>query len=307
VHFNKFKNSVILFDKPVGQTSFDVISKVKRLINVKKIGHSGTLDKFASGLLVICTGQATRLTNYFLESDKRYFGTVRLGISTETDDINGEIIETRSVENIGPADLIRAIDGFRGQILQKPPVYSALKINGKRASDLARKGLEVNIKERQIHIYNIDLVNPDLENDRFMLDISCSKGTYIRSIARDLGIVFGTGAHLEALRRTESGRFRVDDAVTFPELESCIENGWTDKKFLLSPAEALDDYESITVNEKAKARVLNGALFDRGDIVECKKSGKNFHIILDEEKNLIAIADVDIEKWQIKYLNVFNR
>ncbi|MCP4132650.1 MAG: tRNA pseudouridine(55) synthase TruB [bacterium] len=303
------QNAVILIDKPVGRTSFETVSQVKRLLKVKKIGHSGTLDKFASGLLVLCTGRATRLTNYFLESDKEYSGIVQLGIATDTCDIYGDVITNNPFAHITEEEIKNALNSFKGEIMQMPPLYSALKINGQRASDLVRNGKEVEIKERQITIYNIESRHIDRENGRVSIYVSSSKGTYIRSIARDMGEILGTGAHLASLRRLKSGHFSIENAVTIEELREFIEKGTQEKDFIVSPVNALQKFSCITVNNAARNRIVNGAYFDREDALNIdinEINEKKLFIIVDEDKNLIAIAEIDIEKWHIKYRNVFN-
>lgn len=303
---NRFQDAVILVDKPVGRTSFETIAILKRLLNVKKIGHSGTLDRFASGLLVVCTGSATKLTRFFLESDKRYIGVVKLGVSTDTNDIEGNILETKSTENITTEDITKLVAGIRGEILQKPPVFSALKVNGKRASDLARNEKRVNLKERKVFIYNIDIVDFDLENARFTIDVISSKGTYIRSIARDIGEVLETGAYLESLKRMNVGHFSIEQTATLEEIHDFISGRELNKCFILKPVEALKGFSEIVIKNEIRGRVLNGAYFKIEDVLDINENKKKKFIIVDEKKNLIAIADIDIEKWHIKYLNVFN-
>jgi len=306
VNSDNLKNAVILINKPVGITSFDTVSRIKRLIKQKKIGHSGTLDKFASGLLVVCTGRATKLTRFFLESDKRYIADIKLGVSTDTCDINGEVVERNSIDGITSEDVFASLTSFQGELLQVPPSYSALKINGQRASDLVRKGKAVDLKKRKVNIYNIDINSIDLENGSLSIDVDCSKGTYIRSIARDLGESLGTGAHLQGLIRVKSGSFNLDDAVTLDELSDYVQGQDPGKAFIKTPVQALSQFNSIVLKDDVLGRVLNGGDFQRDDVLDLVEKGQNFFIILDQEKNLIAIADIDIDKWSIKYLNVFN-
>lgn len=302
-------NSVLLIDKPAGQTSFDTISILKRILKTKKIGHSGTLDKFASGLLIICTGWATKLTRYFLESDKRYIGTVKLGITTDTDDLTGNIIENKEVKTLDPEDIYNLPGKFTGESYQLPPLYSALKINGRRASDLTREGKNISLNRRKININKLDILKIDLDNSTVEIDVTCSKGTYIRSLARDIGEYLGTGAHLAGLRRIASGNFTIENAATIDEVIKSEGNSCTtkDKKFLLRPEEALSTFSSIIIKNIIIKKIVNGAFFDKKDVIEIRDRKRNPFIILDEEENLIAIADIDIDNWLIKYLNVFNR
>jgi tRNA pseudouridine55 synthase len=302
-----YGNAVLLINKTEGVTSFDVVSMVRKLLRQRKIGHSGTLDKFASGLLVLCTGASTKLTRYFLESDKRYRAMIQLGIVTDTDDPTGVVLEERPVPPFSHEDILRALDSFRGEQLQRPPRYSALKLSGKRASDLARSGGEVDLQPRRVRIREIMLNSYDPASGRLSIDVVCSKGTYIRSIARDLGEKLDVGGHCRELARLGSGSFSLENAVTVDELRLHLETGLPARKFRLSPGEALAGFRRMVVNQNAVRRVFNGALFPQADIISVGESGEKGFIILDEGENLIAIADIDIDKWQIKYNNVFNR
>ena len=304
---NNFNDSIILIDKPEGETSFQTISKVKKLLCVKKVGHSGTLDKFASGLLVVCTGFATKLTRYFLEDDKRYIGKIKLGITTDTLDEEGNIIEEKPTNNLQAGKINDAVLKFIGEIHQTPPQYSSLKINGKRASDLARAGKRVELKERKIKIFSINILDIDLENAEVTVDVSCSKGTYIRSLARDIGNELGTGAYLKSLRRIKSGNFDIRYAMSIEEIESYLKGNSVKKIFFLSPDEALVDYSRITVKNDARKKILNGIHFKREDILNIEHLKVDTFCIKDEDKNLLALADVELETWNVKYLNVFNQ
>lgn len=299
------KNSVILIDKQTGKTSFEIIEEVRRLLNTKKVGHSGTLDKFASGLLVICTGIVTKLSTFFIEENKSYLGDIQLGITTETDDLDGKTIKTKSITDLKEETIYKSLDKFKGEIFQVPPTYSAKKIRGKRASDLARRGKSFELSENKVFVHDMSLKNIDLSNGTFSLQVNCSKGTYIRSIARDLGEDLGVGAHLIKLRRLSSGGFKIENAVTTLELRDYINGKKIDKKFYYRPDEALVDHSIMTVNDHAARYVLHGSYFNRKDILNIEEKEKKRYIILDENKNLIAIADIDIQKWIINYINVF--
>lgn len=298
-------NAVLLLDKPAGITSFDFISQVRRVGRVKKIGHSGTLDKFASGLLVICTGQATKLTRYFLESNKRYTGTIKLGIATDTCDITGEIISQQELHGLDEGMIRRAMAGFLGESIQVPPEYSSLKIRGERASDRVRRGETVTLEGRNIRITRADIVALDIDNGTVDFDIACSKGTYIRSVARDLGNILGTGACLKELRRVESGKFSIDNAASREDVEAYAE-GKAEAFFALDPAEALSNFGRIILNDTGAAKVLNGALFRREDVQFQDNSNVDIYVIFNCHEEMIAIADLDIDSWQVSYHSVFN-
>ncbi|MBN2041711.1 MAG: tRNA pseudouridine(55) synthase TruB [Spirochaetes bacterium] len=299
-------NSVFLIDKQCGITSHSEINRLKEMPGIKKIGHCGTLDKFATGLLIVCTGWATKLTRYFLESDKRYIGTIKLGIKTDTCDPEGNITEYGDLSklNTGLIDIIP--EKFSGIQSQVPPEYSALKINGKRASDLIRNGEKVQIKERTINIKNLDIIKIDLDNSTITIDVSCSKGTYIRSLARDIGEYLGVGGYLEQLRRISSGNLSIENAATIDEIQKFISGRQIDKNFLLTPRDALSFLSLIKVKKSAVKNILNGAFFRRDDIISLENNADKHFLIVDEEENLIAIADINIDNWFIKYLNVFN-
>jgi len=300
-------NSVLLIDKPEGITSYTTIEEIKRLLKIKKIGHSGTLDKFASGLLVTCTGWTTKLTKYFLNKDKRYIGTIKLGTITDTDDPEGTILEKNSTSNLNYEKILDIRKKFIGVIHQVPPKYSALKINCKRASDLTRKGIKFSLAERKVHIKKLDIIKIDLKTSIIIIDVLCSKGTYIRSLARDIGKSLNTGAHLQCLRRISSGLFSVNDALTLEEIQQYSNGIEIKKNFCLHPEEALSDFGSITIKQNIQKKILNGSYFQKSDILEIETQENMPFMILNEAKKLIAIADIDLTNWVIKYLNVFNK
>ena len=302
-----FDNAVILLDKPKEKTSFELVSEVKRITGIKKIGHSGTLDKFATGLMVICTGNATRLTRFFLEDDKRYTGRIKLGVETDTCDITGRIISEKPCLKIDWETAIDTFSQFAGEMIQVPPKFSALKINGKRASDRIRSGEDIDLTGRKIKIYNINVTGIDKAENCIDFDVFCSKGTYVRSLARDFGEKIGTGACLIELRRVSSGVFDISQAVTIEELhkvkekEDCI-----DKSFLLKPTDVLEDFGRIVINDSGKRKVINGAPFERDDVKSLEKRNRDFCMITDNDENLIAIVKIDIDNWIIAYYCVFN-
>jgi tRNA pseudouridine55 synthase len=211
-------NGVFLLDKSTGMTSNFALQKTKRLFRARKAGHTGSLDPIASGLLPICLGEATKLSGFLLNTDKRYRVRVRLGVITETGDIEGAVVETRPVPALTNEMIESALDGFRGDIMQVPPMYSALKHQGRRLYDLARKGIEVEREARPVTIHELRLEAFDAAS--LDLDVHCSKGTYIRTLAEDLGQVLGCGGHVEVLRRTAVGDLDLGAAHTVEALES---------------------------------------------------------------------------------------
>lgn len=302
----RFDNAVLLIDKPAGRTSFDTIAGVRRLLSIRKIGHSGTLDRFASGLLVVCTGAATKLTRFFLESSKEYVGEVKLGVVTDTCDAEGEIVETRPVEGITGEMVDGVISRYKGKQIQIPPDYSSLKIRGRRASDLVREGKEVSLKGREIEIYGIERLDEGSGEGLFTMRVHCSKGTYIRALARDMGRDLGCGAHLSGLRRISSGGFQVSDAVTPEDLRGVLDGTVTPKNFVISPVEALSSFSLMIVGDEARKRIMNGAFFRREDVAELRDKGSPMFALTDGSGELIAVAHIDLEAWNIQYYNIFN-
>jgi tRNA pseudouridine55 synthase len=213
-------DGILLIDKPAGWTSHDVVAKARGITGQRRIGHTGTLDPMATGLLLLCLGQATRLVEYLTGHDKRYTGVVQLGRTTTTDDAEGKTIQERPVPELTPAALAASVARFRGAISQRPPAFSALKVQGKRAYDLARAGEDVKLAERAVTIHRFDAEL--LAADTVVIDVVCSSGTYIRSLARDLGEAIGCGGHLTALRRESAGPFSVKDAISLDGLAQVV-------------------------------------------------------------------------------------
>ena len=213
-------SGLLLLDKPAGYSSNHALQKVKRLFRAEKAGHTGTLDPFATGLLTICLGEATKFSSYGLEGDKCYHATLKLGITTTTGDIEGEIL-TRHDVTLSRSDIDRVLPRFRGTISQIPPIYSALKVAGKPMYDYARKGIDVERKAREVEIKRLACV--EFAGDELVIDVSCSKGTYIRTLAEDIGAALGCGAHLTALRRTASVALTIEQANTLEQLEALTE------------------------------------------------------------------------------------
>jgi tRNA pseudouridine55 synthase len=245
---------LIIVDKPVGPTSHRIVQMVREGTGIRKVGHAGTLDPRASGVLVLCLGAATRLSEYLSTSSKRYEALIRFGSSTQTYDSNGSV--TRSTGKAPSRKEIEdTLEQFVGEIDQVPPPYSAIKLKGKKAYELAREGEEVELEARQVTIHLLDLLEyrpPDL-----VVDVECSAGTYIRSLAHDLGEKLGTGAHLAKLRRTKSGPFTLEDAIPMPKLEVGMATGkW--EKYVTEAVSALPEFPVIEVDEEGYELVRNG-------------------------------------------------
>ncbi len=242
-------NGILLIDKPEGWTSNDVVQKLRGILHERRIGHAGTLDPLATGLLVVFVGRATRCVEFAESQEKRYLAGLRTGLTTDTQDITGHILQESSDE-VTEERLRPVLNDFRGEISQIPPMYSAIKIRGQKLYDIARRGGEVHREPRRIVIRELTLIG---RNDRdFLLDIRCSKGTYVRTICHDIGQRLGTGACMSTLRRLESGRFRVADAYTLDQ----VSRG----EFRLLPSDSLfSDMSELQIGEEAERRLKNGS------------------------------------------------
>lgn len=234
-------------NKPLGFTSHDCVAKVRRLVNLKRVGHGGTLDPKATGVLPIALGKATRLLQY-MQQDKAYNATIRLGVSTTTDDLEGEVVATQALPGLTLENVAPLLRLFEGKIQQVPPIYSAIQVQGKRLYDLARAGKDVEVPVREVEVYKIDVLDwrggefPEID-----VAIACGSGTYIRSIARDLGVSLNTGGVLTALTRTNSSGFKLADSLTLEELETQLHNEIFQP---VPPADVLQHLEVITLQRE---------------------------------------------------------
>jgi tRNA pseudouridine55 synthase len=250
-------NGILLLDKPTGMSSNAALQTVKRLFNASKAGHTGNLDPLATGLLPICFGEATKISSFLLDSDKRYIGTCKLGVRTRTADSEGEVLETRPVGNLTEQRVKQILQGFIGQIEQIPPMHSAVKINGTPLYKLARQGKEIERKSRRVSIYKLEMLR--LEGDELDIEVHCSKGTYVRTLAEEIGEALACGAHLSALRRTASGPFELEQAVTMPELEYLAKDGFEAlDSLLLPPEEALSDWPMVSLSQNSAYYLQQG-------------------------------------------------
>ena len=252
-------NKIVNILKPTGMTSHDVVSRVRKILNIKKVGHTGTLDPDASGVLPICIGKATKVSELILNKDKGYICELTLGITTDTYDSSGEILEKCEDFNVSLEELEKAFDSQRGEIKQLPPMYSALKINGKRMCDLVRSGRsdEIELKYRDVNIKKLEILS--YKDNKVMFYVKCSKGTYVRSICYDVGQALGCGGHMSFLLRTESGKFNLDNSITLEELEIFKENEILDN-YLYDIDYVLSNLGLIDINPLAVKSFINGAI-----------------------------------------------
>ena len=247
-------HGILLLDKRLGVSSNRALQEVKRLLDAKKAGHTGSLDPLASGLLPLCFGEATKVSAFMLDDDKRYQVSIQLGIVTDTGDAEGEIIATQPVPELSREEIENCVAGFVGEIEQIPPMYSALKHQGKKLYELAREGKTVERKARKITLYSVEVV--DFEKDTLKLDVGCSKGTYIRTLAEGIGNELGCGASVTALRRTEAGQFKIDNSWTIEQLQALSDSEL--QEHLIAVDKPLDSMPAVHLTQGQVASVRQG-------------------------------------------------
>jgi tRNA pseudouridine55 synthase len=249
-------SGILLLDKPMGMTSNAALQAVKRLFDANKAGHTGSLDPLATGVLPLCFGEATKFSQYLLDANKHYLARIKLGVVTDSGDSDGIVLERHSVPEIKDAALEAVLGGYRGAITQIPPMFSAIKVNGQPLYKLARQGIEIERKERPVHIYNLEVVAREF--DEITLDIQCSKGTYVRTLAEDIGSDLGCGAHVIALRRLGAGPFTIDETVQMDLLESLSADKEQLDSLLLPISSAVKDWPSVELTDVTASYVRQG-------------------------------------------------
>jgi tRNA pseudouridine55 synthase len=305
-------NGVLIIDKPEGFTSHDVVGRVRRILKTRSVGHTGTLDPFATGVLVVLIGKATRLAQFLDKAEKEYLATIQFGFSTDTGDRTGvrsAEYGVRSAEiaaRLTTSSLEKALVKFRGETLQTPPMFSAKKVGGKKLYELARKGVEIERQPVKIKISELEIIE-NSENHSALLTphsavvrVVCSAGTYIRVLAEDIGKELGMGAHLAELRRTRAGSFDLSRAVTLEKLENlAVENRV--EQILISPNDALGHFPFVVLDELGIARTLHGMRTK----VTSNFNDAEFVRLCDERENLIAIGVFDEREQVIQPRIVF--
>ena len=253
---------IIIINKPQGFTSQDVVSKTKKILNVKKAGHTGTLDPMATGVLPVLLGNYTKLSKYLIEHDKTYIAKIKLGERRSTGDQEGEVIETKLVnkELIEKENIENVLKTFLGKQMQTPPIYSAIKVDGKKLYEYARKGIEVKIDPREIEVYKLDLLNIDLENDEIEISVSCSKGTYIRVLCEDISKRLDTVGYMKSLNRIIVDKFKIEDAIDFETLEKNKDNKDFLEKNIITMENVFETLPKLTLNSRKLELFLNGVL-----------------------------------------------
>ena len=248
-------DGVIVIRKEKGFTSHDVVAKLRGILHMKKIGHTGTLDPDAEGVLPVALGKATRLVDMITDKEKTYEAVMRLGVVTDTQDMSGTVLSQTAELHVTEEELRAVIESFVGDYMQVPPMYSALKVNGKKLYELAREGKTVERKPRPVHFYEIEILEIDLPLVRFR--VTCSKGTYIRTLCHDIGEKLGCGAAMETLLRTKVGRFTLDDAITLAQTEEAVKNGTIESK-VLGIEEILAEYPRVCCTKEGDRLLANG-------------------------------------------------
>lgn len=291
-------NGIILINKPQDYTSHDVVNIIRRVTGIKKVGHTGTLDPMATGVLPICIGRATKIADYVQSDTKEYIAGVKFGIQTDTYDITGKVLNTS--ENIpSSVEVEKALKNFKGEILQEPPMYSALKYNGKKLYQLAREGITVERKKRLVTIYDIELLEQLTENS-YSFIVRCSSGTYVRSICNDLGLKLNTFATMNSLERTKVGKYNVEECLDLEQVKTMSREEVEGK--LLSIETALEKYEKLVIPSSFYNKLLNGVPF----IVKDEYLGKeNIKRVYSMNKfiGLGLIVKKD-EKYILKFRNL---
>ena len=276
-------NGVLNIFKPKGMSSFDAVRIVKKVAGTGKVGHTGTLDPEATGVLPICIGKATKIIDYIMNSEKVYEVTLKLGIRTTTYDLEGEVLEEKDCNHLTDVEILQAVKSFIGEYSQVPPMYSALKQNGVRLYELARKGIEVEREGRLITIYNIEDIK--INNPYISMKVSCSKGTYIRSLCYDIGEKLGVFATMTELNRAKTSVFSQEESININDLTKENIN-----EYILSMEEALEKYDKIIVRGKYVNLLINGVRVGDNRFTNDKVINQKLYRVYDEDNNLLGIG-----------------
>lgn len=291
-------HGIINIYKEKGFTSHDVVAKARGILKQKKIGHTGTLDPDAVGVLPLCVGKATKVVNYLTDANKCYEAEVILGQTTTTEDASGEVLETQEV-NVTQEQVEEVIKTFIGKYIQTPPMYSAIKVNGVRLYELARQGIVIDRPSREVTIYDCKIIEP-LQGNRFKIRVHCSKGTYIRTLCTDIGRKLQCGAHMGSLIRTQVGQYHIEDSITLKELEA-IGNIET---VLWSIESVFEHYPSVVVQESYNKALYNGNPLPL-DAIKGVKEGLNTLRVYNKDQEFIGIYKVDYDKKRLSVDKLF--
>ncbi|MFC1869013.1 tRNA pseudouridine(55) synthase TruB [Thermodesulfobacteriota bacterium] len=302
-------DGIILIDKNKEETSFDVVKRLRKILGLKKVGHSGTLDPFATGLLLILLGQGTKLFPYLMKGEKRYLATMRLGIETDTLDPTGRVVDTRPLPELVPEEIEKNILKFVGDIEQVPPAFSAVNYKGSRAYKFAREGIKVDLKKRAVTIHSLEIISIDLPE--ITMEITCSGGTYVRSLAADMGKQLGSIAHLSSLRRLSSGPFQVKNALSSSQIDSASANRPLEDK-VIALKDALPDMNEALIGTETAKKIRNGYRPRWEEVMDGAAFPEIYEgfVKLVNRNSLVAVMEVghlsgDDKGW-LKSIRVFN-
>ncbi len=288
-------NGVINVLKPLGMTSHDVVYKLRRILSEKKIGHTGTLDPDASGVLPMCIGRATKVADMLTSQDKQYIAEITFGCATDTLDASGVVTEV-SDKILNEKEIYSTIEEFVGDIEQIPPMYSAIKVDGKKLYELARDGIEIERQPRRVRIEKIEILNLDLKKNKAVIKVDCSKGTYIRTLCDDIGRRLGSFAHMSALERTRSGRFGIEEAYTLEQIEAMYQLG--DLTFFTPVDMVFEEYPRLVLSARRASMMCNGVRLSVQGITEGE-----LYRVYDEGGRFLTISQA--ENGTLKILKTF--
>lgn len=295
-------DGIINVYKEAGFTSHDVVAKLRGILHQKKIGHTGTLDPAATGVLPVCCGKATKVCELLTDKDKSYRAVCRLGIETDTQDTTGEVLNQYDISGITEDDIRRCVNEFQGDIMQVPPMYSALKVNGRKLYELAREGKTVERKARPVHIDSIDIIDIDMEKGVFSMDVTCSKGTYIRTLCHDIGKKLGIAAAMENLIRTRVSVFRLEDAITLSQIQKMVNESVDEfEKKVVKVDSLFPDCPRLYVNDKGARYLANGNSLKKDDFIDegiIIKQDQDV-LVYDEEKHFKAIYALNGKEYKV--------
>lgn len=287
-------NGIINVLKPPGMTSHDVVYYIRKELGIKKVGHTGTLDPEAAGVLPICIGKATKAVQYLTDKTKRYRANIKFGITTDTQDKYGQVIKQLPVPDIDIKTVKELAECFKGRIQQTPPIYSAIKHKGKKLYQYALEGQSVDIKSRYIEIYEIDIIDK-VDKAEFMMDVLCSKGTYIRTLCHDIGSKSGYGAHMSQLIRLESFPFSIENSVTLEEISTAVKNNRLEN-LIYPPDLIFKEFDRINIKKSAEKSAINGnPIFSPGleDNIEAHEEGKMVRLYIEDRFIALGVIGYD--------------
>ena len=296
-------NGIINVYKEKGFTSHDVVAKLRGILRQKKIGHTGTLDPDATGVLPVCLGNATKLCDMLTDKNKTYQAVLKLGIVTDTQDMTGEIQEEKIV-SVTKEEVESTILSFIGDYEQIPPMYSALKVNGKKLYELAREGKVIERKARLVHILDIQIQNIDMEQHEIIMLVSCSKGTYIRTLCHDIGEKLGCGGCMKSLLRTKVGAFTIEDSLKLEEIEELHKTNNLDS-YLVKPDEVFKDYAGIIVKDSADRLLYNGNAFQKRNVAEILEGNQEQYRVYDSKNVFVGVYIWSEERQVYKPVKMF--